>query len=182
MLRGAKPLGTRGRSRSACGRYCKSYARLLTTTWRVAGRACSYPAGGPPQLRVVAEVGEALAVSRILAIVCLAEHGRRAFLAPNDVASAARVLRERSVPLAEIPIDCAPAFVDRRIVAVVNDRSCHPTEDRLHDVQELGHRSGAAPTQLAVPVNAGLMRSALIASTLLIKAFDACQEAASHDK
>src|SRR5262249_25682767 len=81
---------------------------------------------------------QALAVSRILAVVCFAEDGWRALLAPNDITSAARVLRERGVPLAEIPIDCALAFVDRPIIAVVNDRSCHPAEDRLNDVQELG--------------------------------------------
>jgi len=53
----------------------------------------------------------------------LAEDGRFAFLAPNDVASAARVLRERGVSLAEIPINRALALADRSVVAVVNDRT-----------------------------------------------------------
>lgn len=80
---------------------------------------------------------EPLAVSRILAVVCLTEDGQFSFLAPNDVASPAWVFRERGVPLAEVPIDCSLAFVDRRIVAVVNDRSGHPAEDQLYDVQAL---------------------------------------------
>ena len=53
----------------------------------------------------------------------LAEDGRFAFLAPNDVASAARVLRERGVSLAEIPINRTLALADRSVVAVVNDRT-----------------------------------------------------------
>src|SRR5262245_3372722 len=73
--------------------------------------------------------GQALAVSRVLAVVCLTEERRRAFFSPDDVASAARVLRERSVSLAEMPIDCTLAFVDGFIVAVVNDRAGHSTKE-----------------------------------------------------
>ena len=67
-----------------------------------------------------------------------AEQGRRALLSPDDIAGAPWVLCKRTIPLAEIPIDCTLAFLDRRIVAVVNDRSSHPAEYRLYDVQELG--------------------------------------------
>ena len=123
----------------------------------------------------------ALAVSGILAIVRLAEERWFAFLSPDDVASAARVLRERSVSLAEMPIDCTLAFVDRLIVAIVNNSAGHPTEDRLYHIQELGTAgSGASSTRGAR--DAGLTCRALIASTLSMKAFDACHDAASDDR
>jgi len=53
-----------------------------------------------------------LSVSRVLAVVCLLEHGQLALVAPNNLTCALRILGERGVSLAEIPIDGTLAIVD----------------------------------------------------------------------
>src|SRR5215813_6363935 len=77
-------------------------------------------------------------ISRILAVVCFTEYWPFTFFAPYLVASSARVLRESFIPFSEMPVDCPLAFIDRRVVAVVNDRTGHAAEDRLYNIQELG--------------------------------------------
>ena len=66
-----------------------------------------------------------------------AEDGGLALLTPNDLASPPRVLSERFISFMEMSVDCALAFIDGRVVAVVNDCTRHAAEDRLDDVEEL---------------------------------------------
>jgi hypothetical protein len=73
-------------------------------------------------------------VSRVFAVVPLGELRRHPFLAPDFFAGAARVFAEIAIAFVEVAIDCGLGFRDALVVAIVDDRACHPTKDRLDDV------------------------------------------------
>ncbi len=77
--------------------------------------------------------------SRVFAAIP-SELGRHSLLAPDSLASAARMFTEMAISFIKVAIDCALGFLDAPVVAVVDDRPCHSTKDRFDDVEELRPR------------------------------------------
>jgi hypothetical protein len=73
-------------------------------------------------------------VSRVFAIVPRGELRWYPLLAPDLVASAARVFAEMAIAFIKVAIDCGLCFGDALVVTIVDDRACHPTKDRLNNV------------------------------------------------
>jgi hypothetical protein len=85
-----------------------------------------------------------------------------------------RIVLKILISLKEISIHSVDAFINRRIITVVNDSSCHSTKNCAF----VG--SGANFTKDSFFSN--LFLRSLISFTFVSNILEACQEAASHEK
>src|SRR5215208_2368208 len=76
----------------------------------------------------------------MLAVVRLREDRRLALLAPDLVARSPGMLPEVRVPFLKVAVERRLGVVQRLVVAVVDDRAGHATEDGLDHVEELSAR------------------------------------------
>ena len=74
---------------------------------------------------------------RVFTVVRRRELGRHSFLAPELAARAPRVALKVYVTFAEVSVDSPLGFVNRFVVAVVNDGTSHAAEHRLNQIEEL---------------------------------------------
>ena len=80
---------------------------------------------------------EQLPIMRILAVI----RGRKCrglpLATPDFLPGSLGMLLEIGIPIFEVSTDCRLCDIHRLIVAVVDDRTRHATEDRLDYIQEL---------------------------------------------
>ena len=75
--------------------------------------------------------------SGILTVVAWVEYWSDEFITPDLLSCLSRISHKVSVPLGQVPIDSLHACINRFVVAVVKNGSCHTAEYRLNDVQKL---------------------------------------------
>ncbi len=82
-------------------------------------------------------------VEEVIAVLAVVA-GRKAagcdLLAPDDPACFLRVYSEELITLSEMPVNRRFARIQRLVITVVNDGSCHTAEDGLDDIEKLSTR------------------------------------------
>ena len=73
----------------------------------------------------------------VLAIIVFFESCWNALLPPDFVTGPLGMFQKLGISIRKICVNSHFAFIDRFIVAVVNDRSCHPTKNGFDNVQKL---------------------------------------------
>ena len=99
----------------------------------------------------------ALPIPRVFAILPFQKCAGHALLSPDFLPRPLGVFRKVGVPLSEVEADGVLGGLDRRVIAVVNDRPGHSAKYRLDHIQEL--RSGRQWGGLndGIPVSFGFL-------------------------
>jgi len=71
---------------------------------------------------------------RILAVIRVRKCWGFPLAAPDFLSGSLGVLLEIGIPISEVLIDCRLCDIHRLVIAVVDDRTRHATEDRLDHV------------------------------------------------
>jgi hypothetical protein len=121
-------------------------------------------------------------VHRILAVIGRFEDRRDTFFSPNLISCPFWVRGVILVTLKEVAVNASLAFLDGPVVAVVDDSSCHPTEHRLDNVQELGTCRKRDQGNSRSTVRCPIFLRVDSFHFPLERLFELCQDAASHEK
>src|ERR1700686_5641517 len=78
-----------------------------------------------------------LSITRILAVVRVRKCRGFPLAAPDFLPGSLGMLPEIGIPISEVTIDCRLCDIHRLVIAVVDNRTRHATEDRLDHIQEL---------------------------------------------